>query len=92
MAWKVEFKKETFRFLTRQDKETQERIRSSLKLLLEYLGKGIFPFREMDIRRLKGKRKGFMRLRIGKVRVILKIDVENKTIRIYTIDYRGNVY
>jgi len=92
MAWKVEFKKETLRFLARQNTDIQERIRKSLNLFLDYLEKGIFPFREMDIRRLKGKRKGFMRLRVGKMRIILRIDVESRVIKVYAIDYRGDVY
>lgn len=46
----------------------------------------------MDIRQLHGKAKGFMRLRIGKIRIIFKINIESKILRIHAVDYRGDVY
>jgi mRNA interferase RelE/StbE len=92
VAWKISFKKETFKFLSKQDTDTQERIRTSLNSLLDYLERGIFPFNEMDIRKLKGQRKDFLRLRAGKIRIILKADTHDKEIRVYAIDYRGDVY
>ena len=92
MAWKLEFKNKHFKFLNKQDIDTQNRIRNVLKSLLDYLDKGILPFSEMDIRKLRGKREGFMRLRIGKIRIIFKIDMDLKKIKIYAVEYRGDIY
>lgn len=92
MAWAIKFKKETFKFLVKQDFDTQARIKSSLNLLLSRLDEGVFPFNEMDIRKLKGKRKGFMRLRTGKIRIIFKIDISIQEIKVFAIDYRGGIY
>ncbi len=41
---------------------------------------------------MKGKWKGYYRIRIGKVRIILKVDFKEKRIFIDRMDYRGRVY
>lgn len=41
---------------------------------------------------MEGNWKGFMRLRIGKLRVIFRIDKDKDEIYIYEIDSRGDVY
>lgn len=92
MAWKINFRKDTLKFLLTQEMAIQERIRRSLNTFLDYLNKGVFPFNEMDIKKLKGKQKDFMRLRIGKIRVIFKLDTKLQVVKVYTIDYRGDVY
>ncbi len=55
----------------------------------------ISPFRHPNptvIRPLKGKYKGLWRYRIGDIRIIYDVDKKQRTIRIVTIDNRGNVY
>ncbi len=47
---------------------------------------------EMDIKKLRGQRKDFLRLRIGDMRILFKIDTANHEVRIYALDYRGSVY
>ncbi len=42
---------------------------SELRMNLE---KGIFPSRQLDIKGLKGKWGGFLRLRVGEIRVIFR--------------------
>ena len=92
MAWTIEFKNKCLKFLDRQDADFQNRVRDSLNKLLRYLNNGVFPFGEMDIKQLHGKMNGYMRLRVGKIRLIFKVVFDMKKVKIHTIDYRGDVY
>ncbi len=92
MAWSIAFKKNVPKFLAKQDGNVQERIKESLISLLACLNKGTMPQSEADIKRLKGKRKGFMRMRIGKIRVLFKMETTLQEITIYAISYRGDAY
>lgn len=56
------------------------------------LEKGVLPIRQLDVKRLRGKWRGFLRLRIGEIRVIFKIDLEKKEILVYNVHFRGKVY
>lgn len=44
------------------------------------------------IKPLKGQYKGLWRYRLGNIRIIYEVDKEQHTIRIVSIDNRGNVY
>jgi mRNA-degrading endonuclease RelE of RelBE toxin-antitoxin system len=92
MAWKIEFSRDSLRFLGRQTSDVQESVRSSLLALLDSLNKNIVPSHLVDIERLKGRRDGFLRLRTGGVRIILKLQTDTKTLRIYALGYREDVY
>ena len=46
----------------------------------------------IDVKKMKGKWKGYYRIKIGKVRMILRIDFKNKSAFIDKIDFRGNIY
>ncbi len=46
----------------------------------------------IDVKKMKGKWKGYHRIKIGKIRMILKIDFKNKISFIDKIDFRGDVY
>jgi len=92
MAWKVEFSRDSLRFLEKQTSEVQESVKSSLLALLDSLNKNVVPFHLVDIRRLRRKREGFLTLRTGGVRIIFKLQIDTKTLRIYAIGYRGDVY
>jgi hypothetical protein len=52
----------------------------------------VIPFNDLDIKNLKGEWQGFSRMRVGKVRVVFKVDAEADELQIYDIDFRGNVY
>ncbi len=47
---------------------------------------------EMDIKKLRGERKDFLRLRIGDIRIIFKMDTSNSEVRIFAINHRGSIY
>ncbi len=90
---KVEFSSQSMKFLSSCDERNKERIRAKIKELgISIEEKGIIPFRELQIKMLAGKWKGFMRMRIGKIRVIFRIDKENQELMVYGIDFRGEVY
>jgi len=41
---------------------------------------------------MKGKWKGYYRIKLGKIRMIMKIDFKNKIAHIDKVDFRGDVY
>lgn len=45
---------------------------------MEALKHGVLPYRRLDICRLKGEWKGFLRLRVSDIRIIFKIDFNAK--------------
>lgn len=92
MPWTLSFKNEHLKFLSKQDAETQSRVRAALTTLLDYLDKGTLPFNEMDIKRLKGEHKDFMRLRVGRIRILYKADAAQSEVKGYATDYSGYVY
>jgi len=90
---KVTFSSHSMKFLSSCDERNQERIRAKIKeLIISIDQKGIIPFRELQIKMLAGKWKGFMRMRIGKTRIIFRIEKEKQELLVYTIDFRGEVY
>ena len=88
----IKFSKNAIKFLEKLIERDKEKIRLKIKLLATSIEEGILPFRKMDIKKLEGNWKGFMRLRIGKLRVIFRIDKDTDEIYIYEIDFRGDVY
>ena len=76
-------------FIRRLDREMQARI----NLAFEYIIGS--PFRHENpttIRKLRGKKKGFYRYRIGAIRFIYRVDRSKRLIRIVQIDNRGDIY
>lgn len=63
-----------------------------LRELLEALERGVLPYCRLGIRKLRGEWRGFLRMRVGDIRIILKIGFNTKTIYIYHIHYRGRAY
>lgn len=89
----IKFSKRAIKFLDKLSEKDQEKIRSKIKFLVTSIDEeGIIPFRKIDIKKLDGDWKGFMRLRIGKIRIIFKINREKDEMYIYEIDFRGDVY
>jgi len=72
------------KFLIKQERAIQERIRKALAGLVIRPPIG-------DIKPLKGKEK-LMRLRVGTYRVIFKINHTEQIVYILTIDNRGGIY
>lgn len=76
-------------FIRRLDRDMQERINVALTYIVRS------PFRHANptiIKRLRGRKKGHYRYRIGHLRFIYRVDRNKKLIRIVQIDNRGDIY
>ena len=64
--------------------------------MISYLKKAIRKLEgkeeKVDLSKMKGKWKDYYRLRLGRMRVILKINFERTEIWVDRIDFRGDVY
>lgn len=86
--WQIHLSKEADKFIKKEKIEDGE-LFELIKKVLNY-AKGYEE--NINIKKMKGKWKEYYRIRIGKIRVILKIDFKSKIIFVDRIDYRGNVY
>lgn len=90
---RVRFHNRAVKFLEKLDEKEKERVRLKLKSLVSAIeAQGIIPFKELDVKKLEGEWKGFLRMRIGRVRVIFRIEKQDDVLLVYEIDYRGDVY
>lgn len=90
---RVRFHNRAIKFLEKLDEKDKERIRLKLRSLVGTIEEqGIIPFKELDVKRLEGDWQGFLRMRLGKMRVIFQIDKEDDVLFVYEINYRGDVY
>lgn len=73
------------KFINALDAKTRLHLKGRLSALVSdpYL-------QEQDIKKLKGWGKDVFRLRVGKIRVVYRVD--GKQVTILAVDYRGNVY
>jgi mRNA interferase RelE/StbE len=89
----IALSKAAIKFLEKSSAKEVERIREKLSdLLSEIEAEGMVPSNDLDIKALKGEWKGYLRMRVGKVRVIFTINTELDELQIYDIDFRGNIY
>ncbi|MGL4378446.1 MAG: type II toxin-antitoxin system RelE family toxin [Microcoleaceae cyanobacterium] len=89
----IKFRKDAMKFLEKANLEDSTRIREKLNELLTFIEEqGIIPFMELDIKNMRGNWEGFYRLRIGKLRIVFRVDFDSDEIEIYTIGSRGDVY
>lgn len=87
MKWKIEYSKRANTFIEEQD--IRDKIRDPIRnFILRITGKSI----NVDAKRLKGNWDGYYRIRKGKIRIILKVDSESKTVFVDVVDFRGSVY
>lgn len=82
MIWKLEYRKQAYEFLKK--KGVLEKVEMKI---IEYI-RG----EKQDIKRLKGNWKDFLRLRVGRIRVIFKIDLDNQVVAIVKAGFRGKIY
>lgn len=86
IIWTKKAKKE----MEAPDKTTQEHIRKGIKQLLDYYrGK---TNKHPDVKQLKGKYRGLLRLRIGDYRVIFNVVERKLAILILRVSSRGDAY
>ena len=89
---KIRFSKSSVKFLDKVNKNKEEKIRQMLKKLFTSIKDGLIPIKELKIKKLEGKWKGYYRMRTNGIRIIYRVDKENKEIFVYEIDYRGGAY
>lgn len=84
---KIEYSKESLKFLAKTDKPTVNRIREAIAGLTQKPAIG-------DIKVMQGYTDGRMRLRVGKYRIIYKYSGDGELEILYIIDIgsRGDIY
>ena len=92
MEWRVRIHRRALRFLEELPSSDRRRVEEKIGELLEALNRGVLPHRRLDIRRLRGEWEGFLRLRVGDLRIIFKLDFDAKTVYIYHIHRRERAY
>ncbi len=86
--WKIEISKQAEKFIKKENIDDNELL-SLIQKLLNYLkGKD----ENINAKKLNGKWQGYHRIKIGRTRIILKIEFREKVIFVNRIDYRGDVY
>lgn len=86
--WKIELSKQADKF-TEREGITDDEILSLVQKFINY-SKGLDE--NIDVKKMKGKWKGCHRIRIGKIRMLVRVNFKERTILIDRIDYRGSVY
>lgn len=87
MNWSIDYSKSAKKFI--DEHKINDNIRELLKnLILRVNGKQI----NIDLKKLKGKWDGFLRIRKGNIRIVLKVKKKEKRIFVEKVDFRGNVY
>lgn len=84
LTYQLTLSRDSVKFLAKQEKAIQERIRKALT------GLAIRP-PVGDIKPMKGQGK-LMRLRVGTYRVLFEVNHTEQIVFILTIDNRGDVY
>jgi len=88
MKWQIEISKPSQKFITKNNIRDAD--------IISHLEKAIRKLRgqdeKIDLKKMKGEWKDFFRLRIGKIRIIFKINFEKSRIFVDRIDFRGDVY
>ena len=88
MKWVIDFSKSSSKFLDKNNLSENIVISIISDGLMKLSGHKI----NIDIKKLKGKWKGFHRIRSGKIRIIIKINFQKCTVYTDKIDFRGGVY
>ncbi|QCT01577.1 hypothetical protein E6C60_0856 [Paenibacillus algicola] len=84
LTYQLTLNRDAIKFVAKQERAVQERIRKSL------LGLTVRP-PVGDIRPMKGYDKRF-RLRVGSYRILFEINHQEQVIYILAIDNRGDIY
>lgn len=87
MKWDIEYSRHADKFIKREDisLEVRELIENFLKKMR---GEPI----SVDVKKLRGKWKGYLRIKKGKLRVIFMVSFQDKVLYVDRVDFRGNVY
>ncbi len=90
---KVKFSNSSLKFLETITEKEKNGVKEKVKQLCKHITESnMLPFKEMDLKNLSGVWEGYLRLRVGRIRIIFKFARKEKELLIYGIDFRGNVY
>jgi mRNA interferase RelE/StbE len=87
-VWKIDLSKQADKFIEKENVDEDE----ILFLVHKFINYSKGLDENIDVKKMKGKWKGYHRIKIGKVRMILKVDFKERQILVDRIDYRGRVY
>ena len=88
MSWQIDFSEDAVKFINHNPITEDEVIEFISKAVRKFKGENI----NVNIKKMKGEWSGFHRLRVGKIRVILKINFNDRQIYVDRIDFRRDVY
>ena len=86
--WKIDLSKQADKFAEKAN-INDDQIQLLIQKFINY-SKGLDE--NIDVRKMKGKWKGYHRIKIGKIRMILRVDFQKRVVFVDRIDYRGRVY
>ena len=86
--WKIDLSKQAHKF-TEKENINDDQIVLLIQKFINY-SKGLDE--NIDVRKMKGKWKGYHRIKIGKIRMVIKVDFKERVVFLDRIDYRGRVY
>jgi mRNA interferase RelE/StbE len=87
-VWQIKLSKQASTF-AEQERISDDRVRA---LVMKFINHAHGQTENLDIKKMKGAWKGYHRVRIGKIRMILRADFNKHIIFVDRIDFRGNVY
>ncbi len=88
MNWVLNFSDRSLKFIKKNNLTEEEITSHIVKAINKLQGEDV----NVDIKKMKGKWNGFIRIRIGKVRVITDISFGEQKVYVDIIDFRGGVY
>lgn len=88
MSWKIDFSRDSLKFLEQNNLKDDVIIDKVRLVLRKFKGENM----NVDIKKLGGKWEGFYRIRSGKLRIIFEVQFENYRVYIDKVDWRGSAY
>ncbi len=94
MEWRVKIHRKALKFLENLEDDKRTRLIEKINELIHTLDKEpiLLQSHYFDIKKLRGKWRGFFRLRVGDIKIVFRVDVDNRELFIYHIHYREKVY
>ena len=90
MKYEIRLTKRAKKRLDKYGKDTQDRINHTFRnLIAHYSGENVPP---PDLKVLQGKYNGLLRLRVGDLRVIFRMEADSMVILVIDIVPRGSAY
>jgi mRNA interferase RelE/StbE len=74
MEWRIRIHRKALKFLEELSGNRRSVVEEKLRELLEALEHGVLPYRRLDIRKLRGEWRGFLRMRVSNTRIIFRIE------------------